>query len=50
MVSPPVFFALDAGTADLTPDDRVLADAIVAADYEVIPVIWGERSPLLQRW
>jgi glutathione synthase/RimK-type ligase-like ATP-grasp enzyme len=43
MVSAPVFLAVDAGTADLTPDDRILADAIVAAGYEVVPVIWGGR-------
>jgi glutathione synthase/RimK-type ligase-like ATP-grasp enzyme len=44
-VSEPVFLAVDAATADLTADDRVLAEAIGAAGSEVVPVIWGARTP-----
>jgi glutathione synthase/RimK-type ligase-like ATP-grasp enzyme len=44
-VSTPVFLAVDAATADLTGDDRVLAEAIVAAGSEALPVVWGERLP-----
>ena len=40
-----VFFAVDVATADLTADDRLLAEAIVAAGGEVVPVIWGARIP-----
>ena len=45
MVEPPVFLAVDAATVDLTADDQVLAEAIVAAGREAVPVIWGERLP-----
>jgi glutathione synthase/RimK-type ligase-like ATP-grasp enzyme len=44
-VSTPVFLAVDAATADLTADDRVLAESIVAAGSEVMPVVWGDRLP-----
>ena len=40
-----MYLAVDAATAELTTDDRVLAEAIVAAGNEVIPVVWGERLP-----
>jgi glutathione synthase/RimK-type ligase-like ATP-grasp enzyme len=41
----PVFLAVDAATVELTADDCVLAEAIVAAGREVVPVGWGERLP-----
>ena len=45
IVSAPVFLAVDSATADLTADDRVLADAIRAAGAEVVPVVWGAEVP-----
>jgi len=44
-VSAPVFLAVDNATADLTADDRVLAEAIGAAGVEAVPVVWGARIP-----
>jgi len=44
-VSTLVFLAVDVATVSLTSDDRVLAESIVAAGSEAVPVIWGERLP-----
>ncbi len=44
-MSTQVFLATDAATAGLTDDDRVLAEAIVAAGREARSVMWGERLP-----
>jgi len=45
VVSTPVFIAVDVASVDMTADDRVLANAIVAAGAEAIPVIWGAPLP-----
>lgn len=44
-MSGPVFLAVDVSSADLTVDDRVLAEALVAAGREVVPVVWGRPIP-----
>jgi glutathione synthase/RimK-type ligase-like ATP-grasp enzyme len=41
----PVFLAVDEASADLTGDDAVLAEAIVATGRDAVPVVWGRAVP-----
>ncbi|MET0459041.1 MAG: hypothetical protein ABW195_07320 [Ilumatobacteraceae bacterium] len=40
-----IFLAVDAASADLTADDRHLADALERLDVEAVPMQWGADPP-----